>query len=115
MCILHFRLFYFFHEKVHFFKVWTGEPLTIFMFGKFYKKLVFGRTPPPLVGTKYQLYPKINYSERPLGRYYRPQYRPPSKSPSDYCTYKITRLLDSIELAKNFIEEARTVEKIKIR
>ena len=52
---------------------------------------------------------------RLVGRYYRPQYRPPSKSPSDYCTYKITRLLDSIELAKNFIEEARTVEKIKIR
>ena len=54
-------------------------------------------------------------AERPVGRYYRPQYRPPSKSPSDYCTNKITRLLDSIELAKNFIEEARTVEKIKIR
>ena len=58
---------------------------------------------------------KCYYAERPVGRYYRPQYRPPSKCPSDYCTYKITRLLDSIELAKNFIEEARTVEKIKIR
>ena len=58
---------------------------------------------------------KIVIAGRLVGRYYRPQYRPPSKCPSDYCTYKITRLLDSIELAKNFIEEARTVEKIKIR